>query len=105
MPLLQPALLHELVALATDNFDAIVPTNDTSLPEPLCAIYRTSCIAAIESQVEADLLKVALFLDKVRTRYVPPATWRTWDPEGLSFLNINQEHDLQRAKTLLENAT
>jgi molybdenum cofactor guanylyltransferase len=104
MPLLQPALLIEMLALATDDYDGVVPTNDMYLPEPLCAVYKKSCIEGIDTQIAANQLKVALFLDKVRVRYVPPATWRAWDPKGLSFLNINRESDLKRAETLLKNA-
>lgn len=101
MPLLQPALLSQLLALATDEYDAVVPTNDMYLPEPLCAVYTKACLDAVESQIGDGALKVALFLDKVRVRYVPPATWRAWDQEGISFLNVNRDADLQRAEAYL----
>jgi molybdopterin-guanine dinucleotide biosynthesis protein A len=101
MPLLQPSLLSELLALATDGYDAVVPTNELYLPEPLCAVYGPACLPAVAAQLGAGALKVALFLDKVRVRYVPPATWRAWDPEGVSFLNVNREEDLRRAEDYL----
>jgi molybdopterin-guanine dinucleotide biosynthesis protein A len=103
MPLLQPALLSELLRLQAEGaVDAVVPLNDASLPEPLCAVYSTACLPAIEMQIAAGRLKVALFIDKVRTRYVPPAEWRVWDPYGVSFLNVNREDDLRRAESLLQ---
>jgi molybdopterin-guanine dinucleotide biosynthesis protein A len=101
MPLLQPDLLAGLLLLASD-FDAVVPTNDMYLPEPLCAVYTTRCLPATHSQLGAGALKVALFLDMVRVRYVPPTEWRAWDPDGLSFLNVNREADLRRAESLLK---
>lgn len=101
LPLLQPNLLAGLLLLESDDYDAIVPTNDMFLPEPLCALYSTRCLPAIESQLNADALKVALFLDKVRVRFVPPTEWRAWDPEGRSFLNVNHHLDLARAEQLL----
>jgi molybdenum cofactor guanylyltransferase len=101
MPLLQPALLIELLRLASTDPDAVVPTNEASLPEPLCAVYDKTCLEAVESQLNAGALKVALFLDKVRVRYVAPAEWRAWDPDALSFLNVNRELDLRRAEDLL----
>jgi len=104
MPLLQPALLRELLGLATADYDAVVPTNDLYLPEPLCAVYKRTCLEAIEAQINANQLKVALFFDKVRVRYVPPAEWRAWDPDGRAFLNVNREEDLKRAEALLKNA-
>jgi molybdopterin-guanine dinucleotide biosynthesis protein A len=101
MPLLQPALLSELLGLATGEYDAVVPTNDMYLPEPLCAVYTATCREAIAANLDAGALKVALFLDKVRVRYVPPAEWRAWDREGVSFVNVNREADLRRAEAYL----
>jgi molybdopterin-guanine dinucleotide biosynthesis protein A len=102
MPLLQPDLLAGLLLLASDDYDAVVPTNDMYLPEPLCAVYSTRCLPATQLQLGAGALKVALFLDRVRVRYVPPTEWRAWDPDGLSFLNVNREADLRRAESLLQ---
>jgi molybdopterin-guanine dinucleotide biosynthesis protein A len=104
MPLLQPTLLSGLLRLATDDYDAVIPTNELALPEPLCAVYNRRCLAAIESQLSAGALKVALFLDKVRVRYVAPPQWRAWDPDGVSFLNVNREKDLKGAETVLKKA-
>ena len=103
MPLLQSDLLAGLLLLASDDYDAVVPTNDMYLPEPVCAVYTTRCLPATQSQLGAGALKVALFLDMVRVRYVPPTEWRAWDPDGLSFLNINREADLHRAEALLQS--
>ena len=104
MPLLQPDLLAGLLLLASDGYDAVVPTNAMFLPEPLCAVYSKRCLAAAQSQVGDGALKVALFLDKLRVRYVTPSEWRAWDTDGLSFLNVNHEADLKRAEALLQNA-
>jgi len=103
MPLLQPALLTALLGLQTDEVDAVVPTNAIFLPEPLCAVYSKRCLPGIEKQLASGMLKVALLLDRVRTRYVPPAEWRAWDPDGLSFLNVNRDADVQRAEALLRD--
>ena len=105
LPLLQSNLLAGLLLLESDDHDAVVPTNDIFLPEPLCAVYSTRCLSAIEAQLRDGVLKVALFLDQVRVRYVRPAEWRAWDPEGRSFLNVNHHLDLARAEEILKNAT
>jgi molybdopterin-guanine dinucleotide biosynthesis protein A len=97
MPLLQPDLLAGLLLLNSDAYDAVVPTNDMFLPEPLCAVYSTKCLPAIEAQLHAGAFKVALFLDNVRVRYVRPPEWRAWDPEGRSCLNVNHHQDMRRA--------
>jgi molybdopterin-guanine dinucleotide biosynthesis protein A len=104
MPLLQPALLSELLRLASEAPDAVVPLNDAGLPEPLCAVYSTSCIAAIREHLDAGTLKATSFLDDVRVRYLAPSEWRRFDPNALSFLNVNREEDLRRAEALLASA-
>jgi molybdopterin-guanine dinucleotide biosynthesis protein A len=100
MPLLQPALLRELLRLAPGH-DAVVPTRD-GLPEPLCAVYSTACIEPARLLLERGVYKVAGILDGVDALLVPEAQWRPFDPEGLSFLNVNREADLEQAKALIE---
>ena len=98
MPLLQPALLAELLRVAPGH-DAVVPLN--RLPEPLCAVYAASCLPAIEQCIEAGSYKLTGFLEAVDVLYLNPESWRSFDPEGVSFLNVNREADLRRAETLL----
>jgi molybdenum cofactor guanylyltransferase len=99
MPLLRPALLRGLLRLVPGR-DAVVPLNN-GLPEPLCAAYTASCLPAIEAQLAAGSFKMTGFFDAVDVRYVEPAEWQRFDPEGLSFFNVNDEADLRRAEQLL----
>ena len=100
MPLLQPALLSELLRLAP-AYDAVVPLN--GLPEPLCAAYSRACLAAVRKRLEAGLYKTTGFLDDVRTLYLQPEAWRAFDAAGLSFQNLNEEADLRRIEGLLNS--
>jgi len=102
MPLLQPALLAELLRLAPGH-DAVVPHN--GLPEPLCAVYAQSCLPAIEQRINAAAYKVTGFFDSIDVLYLQPEDWRRFDPDGLSFLNVNREEDLRRAEALLATNT
>jgi len=77
-----------------------VPLHD-GLPEPLCAVYSRDCAPIIRAHLEAGRLKLTGFLDEIDTLYVKPDVWREFDPEGLSFLNVNREADLARAARLL----
>jgi molybdopterin-guanine dinucleotide biosynthesis protein A len=99
MPLLQPALLRELIRLA-EAHDLVVPVRK-DLPEPLCAVYAKTCLAAIRAQIEAGEYKIARFYDRLTPRYVSPEEWRRFDPEGLSFQNVNRDADLARVESLL----
>jgi len=100
LPLLQRSLLEELRRLAPE-YEAVVPVSDQGLPEPLCAVYSPDCIGPIRERLEAGQLKAASFLEDVHTLLVPPEHWRRFDPGGLSFLNVNREEDLERAREIL----
>jgi molybdopterin-guanine dinucleotide biosynthesis protein A len=102
LPLLQPALLRALLRLAPGQ-DAVVPVRD-GLPEPLCGVYSTRCTEAAKRLLDAGAYRVAGLVDAVEARYVQEEEWRQWDAEGLSFLNVNREEDLARARALLERA-
>jgi molybdopterin-guanine dinucleotide biosynthesis protein A len=99
MPLLQPAFLSELLRLAPGH-DAVVPVNDGGLPEPLCAVYAKTCLPAIKQRIDARAYKVTGFFESVDVLYVEPEVCRRFDPEGLSFLNVNRDEDLRRAGEL-----
>jgi molybdenum cofactor guanylyltransferase len=101
MPLLQPALLRELVRLAPGR-DAVVPLKD-GLPEPLCAVYTPACIEPARRLLHHGAYKLAGLLDAVDTQMVPESQWRAFDPQGLSFLNVNREEDLERARKVIED--
>ena len=100
MPLLQPALLMELLRMAPGH-DAVVPLN--GLPEPLCAVYAAACLPAIRERIDAGEYKVTGFFEAIDVLYVEPDAWRRFDPDGLSFLNVNRGEDLRRAEELLSD--
>ena len=100
MPLLQPALLSELLRVAPGH-DAVVPLNDGGLPEPLCAVYAKTCLPAIKQRVDAGSYKVTGFFESVDVLFVEPQAWQGFDSDGLSFLNVNREEDLRRAEALI----
>jgi molybdopterin-guanine dinucleotide biosynthesis protein A len=100
MPLLQAPLLAELSRRLAGH-DAVTPVNDGQ-PEPLCAAYTKGCIPAIQRRLDAGAYKTSGLFDDVDALLLEPEEWRRFDPEGLSFLNVNREADLERAKTLIE---
>jgi molybdopterin-guanine dinucleotide biosynthesis protein A len=101
MPLLRAGLLSYLLAGTSVGADAVVPLSETGQPEPLCAVYTLDCLKPIQKRLEAGQLKVTSFLEDVRTIYVQPSEWRRMDPDGRSFLNVNREEDLEKARALL----
>lgn len=99
MPLLSEALARELFSLLPGN-DVVVPIGE-EFAQPLCAVYSKTCLPAIQRRLEQSEFKLMGFFDQVRVRELPAEEWRRLDPEGLSFMNVNRQEDLDRAKAIL----
>ena len=95
MPFLSEPLLRYVTELRA-GVDAVVPVIG-GRPEPTHALYSRRCIPAISQRLQDGQLKAAGFLDLVRVRYVDEAEARRFDPELLSFFNVNRPEDLVRA--------
>ena len=65
--------------------------------EPLHAIYSKGCLDNMKTQLENNQLEVSRFLNTVRVRYVEQAECQKFDPQLLTFFNINCQSDLDRA--------
>jgi molybdopterin-guanine dinucleotide biosynthesis protein A len=81
------------------GFDVVIPRIGDQM-EPLHAVYSKNCIAPMESLIMQDNLKVTAFFDSVKVRYVGKEELDRFDPERLSFFNINTEADLKKARML-----
>ena len=100
MPFLNVALLRYLMGLSS-GFEAVIPKLEGNL-EPLHAVYSKDCLGPIEDMLGDDRLKVTGLPGRLKARYVENEEVERFDPEHLSFFNINSESDLQQAKVLLD---
>ena len=100
MPFLNRDLLLYMVEAAI-GFDLVVPRLG-NLIEPLHAVYTKDCLAPIERLLEKDSLSVRGLFPMVRVRYVEAEEIERFDPEHLSFFNVNTRADLERARGLIE---
>ena len=98
MPFLNVSLLGYLLEVCPP-FDAVVPKLGDYL-EPLHAVYSKNCIAPIRNFLERGHHKITDLLLQLRVRYVEEAELNRFDPEHISFFNINTEEDLNRAQQL-----
>jgi molybdopterin-guanine dinucleotide biosynthesis protein A len=97
MPFVQLELLSHMAVLAAD-YQAVVPaTRDPDSgkleAEPLHAFYRRSCLPAITEHLEAGQRRIVDFLAGVRTRWMLPEEIAVFDPDFLSFRNLNTPAD------------
>ncbi len=96
MPFLNQALLRYMIQLST-NFDLVVPRLGNTV-EPLHAIYSKDCLTPIEYLLKQGELEIIQLLTLVKVRYVEADEINRFDPDHLSFFNINTEADLEMAR-------
>ena len=99
MPFLNRDLLFYLMDLAP-NFDVVVPKLDGKF-EPLHAIYSKDCLAPIKEILREGSLEILRLFDLVKIRYVVRDEIAKFDPQFLSFFNINTPDDLKKAEELI----
>jgi len=100
MPFLNTSLLRYMIESAS-GFDIVIPRIKGML-EPLHAVYSKSCIDPMQRQIATDELMIKVLLEQVKVRYVEEVEVDRFDPDHLSFFNINTEDDLRKARALLE---
>lgn len=106
MPFLNPQLLEFMALQPRASFDVLVPlipgeTTTGSGPlvfQPLHAIYRQSCLPAIQARLAAGERRVTGFYGDVRTRTVTERQIRAFDPLLRSFMSINTPEALGEAR-------
>lgn len=117
MPFLNLDLLHYMIDLAPGN-DIVMPrmlkresedeedltdeeiTARDTLMQPLHAVYGKGCLEPIRLLLEEGDLRIISFFPQVRVRYVEAEEVERFDPERLSFFNINTPADLDVARRL-----
>ncbi len=107
MPLLSPALLAAMLARPRD-YDVLAPrslsagaTRNSLGLETLHAIYSKGCLEPMRAALEAGRRQIASFFPQVRVAVLEPEETRAYDPEGLSFLNINTAEQMEQALAAL----
>jgi len=101
MPFLNQALLQYMVRIST-GFDLVIPRLG-SMVEPLHAVYSKGCMTPIECLLRQGRMKVSELLNLVKVRYVEADEIEWFDPEHLSFTNVNTRDDLKKAKEVLKS--
>jgi len=98
MPFLNVSLLRYMQGLAPSH-DVVIPRLG-ELTEALHAIYSKNCLPFIERQLRVGDLRIVHFFPRVRVRYLEQEEMEAFDPEHLSFYNINSEEDLKNAREI-----
>lgn len=98
MPFVSRTLAVILMERAA-GYDAVVPRHGIHV-EPLFAVYRKTCLPAIEESLRMSRRKVAEFYPLVRVKYVEEEEWRTVADPDRVFFNVNTPRDLDQARKM-----
>ena len=100
MPFLNIDLLRYMISVS-EACDAVIPRMGDMI-EPLHAVYSKDCIEPIQLQIDSGNLKISDLLSKIRVRYIDREEIECYDPQHLSFMNVNSESDLKKARGHME---
>jgi molybdopterin-guanine dinucleotide biosynthesis protein A len=95
MPLVTPALLRHLQALAGEA-DACVPRVE-GIAVPTCAIYRRDVVEVAGPLVARGERALRALLEGLSVRWVEESELRTADPDLASFIDCDTPEDYARA--------
>jgi molybdopterin-guanine dinucleotide biosynthesis protein A len=96
MPFPSIALLDYMTQISP-GFDVVAPRIGKRV-ERLCAVYSKNCLAPIQGLLERNELRISELLSMVRVKYVEEDEINRFDPDHLSFFNINTQADLDKAR-------
>lgn len=99
MPFLNLPLLRFMVPLAQGH-DVVIPRVD-GLVEPLHCIYGQGCLPFMAGLLDQGRRRITAFFSEVRVRYVEEQELAVFDPQGLSFVNVNTPEDWAAVQALL----
>jgi molybdopterin-guanine dinucleotide biosynthesis protein A len=92
MPFVVPDLVPIMLGWA-EGFDVVVPKVG-DFYEPLLAVYRRSCLPAIEDALAEDSFRITSIYPALRVREVSGIAIRAVDPDLVSLTNLNTPRHL-----------
>lgn len=101
-----PLVSREIIALLLElciNKAAAIPRWPNGYVEPLQAAYHTeSALKASKAAINEGGVRMQCMVDKLRgVRYVSTLVLQQLDPDLATFLNVNTQMDLAKAKTIV----
>jgi molybdopterin-guanine dinucleotide biosynthesis protein A len=103
MPFLTSQWLDYLVTRAIEsNSDAVISQSPAGL-EPLCAMYRKTCVTPIQAAIAQGTRKVTEAFAALKLEVITPQEWKPFDESGHLFKNMNTPKDFEEADAILQN--
>jgi molybdopterin-guanine dinucleotide biosynthesis protein A len=106
MPFVNPNLLAaERDLLIATQSDLVIPHLPDGL-EPFHAVYRReTCLPPLKAALDADKWRVDAWFSQVKLQRILPEQIQPYDPDMLSFWNVNTPEELERAQEFARRIT
>ncbi len=101
MPFINIELLKYMMSLPRD-YDALLPRIGDKT-EQLHSIYSKSCLPKMQKFLDSGRLKITAFIDEINVKYISEDIINRYDPQHLSFFNVNTAEQLKQAQDILRN--
>jgi molybdopterin-guanine dinucleotide biosynthesis protein A len=99
-PLLSPRLAAALVGAAARTSRPAIVCRTARGIEPLPGLYAVRILSRVQGLLKTNKRAFMALLEPLRPEVWGPEVWRTHDPEGASFENLNEPEDLARLEAL-----
>jgi molybdenum cofactor guanylyltransferase len=100
LPFITSAWLDYLIGRAIEsNADAVIPVSSAGA-EPLCAMYRKTCVTPVLAAIAKGVRKVTDAFAGLAADSVLPAQWKPFDESGQLFKNMNTPEDFEAADAM-----
>lgn len=94
MPFIKRELVEYMVEILDREVAVLIPRLNNSNIEPLCAIYNRKLVNKIEYLVSKGDLRMRSLLLGEKVQFVSESEIVKFDPELISFVNVNSKSDL-----------
>ena len=102
MPFLTAKWLEHILKTAFKSEADVVLAKSEHGPEPLCAVWRTSCCDAVEAQFQRGVRRVNEAIGHLKSEVLDAEDWKRFDSAGRLFWNMNTFADYEEAQRILE---
>lgn len=98
LPFVTGDLMARLAGFCSNEFDAFVPVQPDTKPQPLCSFYRRDvCLPVVEAMVGNKELRIQNLLSAISTRFVEFDEITDLDSSSDFFLNVNTPEEYKTA--------
>ncbi len=100
MPCLKQPFIRHMTYLK-NGYDIVVPRISEDKIEPLHAIYAKTCIPFIRESIKGGCYRISRLIRMGYARYIDIDEICQFDPDLISFINVNTEKELNSINRIL----